>query len=166
MINILLNNDYPLKGNLNYFEAYMFATTERHYNKHYIMKGNIHLFDGTKDEEKIFSMVGLDNRKKALKEFNDSNKEDFEDNFSPEHYSVVLIDFEDEDNNYNIDEVDEIYKLILSEYSKFLKENKRKGALVPHFFQHDRIPHLHIIYQKQESNEFVNHLYKVFGVEE
>ena len=138
MINILLNNDYPLKGNLNYFEAYMFATTERHYNKHYIMKGNIHLFDGTKDE----------------------------DNFSPEHYSVVLIDFEDEDNNYNIDEVDEIYKLILSEYSKFLKENKRKGALVPHFFQHDRIPHLHLIYQKQESNEFVNHLYKVFGVEE
>lgn len=133
MINILLNNDYPLKGNLNYFEAYMFATTERHYNKHYIMKGNIHLFDGTKDEEKIFSMVELDNRKKALKEFNDSNKEDFEDNFSPEHYSVVLIDFEDEDNNYNIDEVDEIYKLILSEYSKFLKENKRKGALVPTF---------------------------------
>lgn len=126
MINILLNNDYPLKGNLNYFEAYMFATTERHYNKHYIMKGNIHLFDGTKDEEKIFSMVELDNRKKALKEFNVSNKEDFEDNFSPEHYSVVLIDFEDEDNNYNIDEVDEIYKLILSEYSKFLKENKRK----------------------------------------
>lgn len=121
MINILLNNDYPLKGNLNYFEAYMFATTERHYNKHYIMKGNIHLFDGTKDEEKIFSMVELDNRKKALKEFNVSNKEDFEDNFSPEHYSVVLIDFEDEDNNYNIDEVDEIYKLILSEYSKFLK---------------------------------------------
>ena len=164
MINILLNNDYPLKGNLNYFEAYMFATTERHYNKHYIMKGNIHLFDGTKDEEKIFSMVELDNRKKALKEFNVSNKEDFEDNFSPEHYSVVLIDFEDED--YNIDEVDEIYKLILSEYSKFLKENKRKGALVPHFFQHDRIPHLHLIYQKQESNEFVNHLYKVFGVEE
>ena len=150
MINILLNNDYPLKGNLNYFEAYMFATTERHYNKHYIMKGNIHLFDGTKDEEKIFSMVELDNRKKALKEFNVSNKEDFED----------------EDNNYNIDEVDEIYKLILSEYSKFLKENKRKGALVPHFFQHDRIPHLHLIYQKQESNEFVNHLYKVFGVEE
>ena len=122
--------------------------------------------NGTKDEEKIFSMVELDNRKKALKEFNDSNKEDFEDNFSPEHYSVVLIDFEDEDNNYNIDEVDEIYKLILSEYSKFLKENKRKGALVPHFFQHDRIPHLHLIYQKQESNEFVNHLYKVFGVEE
>ena len=134
MINILLNNDYPLKGNLNYFEAYMFATTERHYNKHYIMKGNIHLFDGTKDEEKIFSMVELDNRKKALKEFNVSNKEDFEDNFSPEHYSVVLIDFEDEDNNYNIDEVDEIYKLILSEYSKFLKENKRKGALVPPLF--------------------------------
>ena len=79
---------------------------------------------------------------------------------------VVLIDFEDEDNNYNIDEVDEIYKLILSEYSKFLKENKRKGVLVPHFFQHDRIPHLHLIYQKQESNEFVNYLYKVFGVEE
>ena len=166
MIKILLNNDYPLKGNLNYFEAYMFATTERHYNKHYIMKGNIHLFDGTKDEEKIFSMVELDNRKKALKEFNVSNKEDFEDNFSPEHYSVVLIDFEDEDNNYNIDEVDEIYKLIFSEYSKFLKENKRKGALVHHFFQHDRIPNLHLIYQKQESNEFVNHLYKVFGVEE
>ena len=151
MINILLNNDYPLKGNLNYFEAYMFATTERHYNKHYIMKGNIHLFDGTKDEEKIFSMVELDNRKKALKEFNVSNKEDFEDNFSPEHYSVVLIDFEDEDNNYNIDEVDEIYKLILSEYSKFLKENKRKGALVPHFFQHDRIPHLHLIYQNKRA---------------
>lgn len=51
MINILLNNDYPLKGNLNYFEAYMFATTERHIAKHYIMKGNIHLFDGSKDEE-------------------------------------------------------------------------------------------------------------------
>lgn len=110
MINILLNNDYPLKGNLNYFEAYMFATTERHIAKHYIMKGNIHLFDGSKDEEKIYSMDELETRKKALKEFNVSNKEDFEDNFSPEHYSVVLIDFEDEDNNYNIDEVDEIYK--------------------------------------------------------
>lgn len=166
MINILLNNDYPLKGNLNYFEAYMFATTERHIAKHYIMKGNIHLFDGSKDEEKFYSMDELETRKKALKEFNSSNKEDFEDNFSPDHYSIVLIDFDDEDDNYNIDEVDEISKLILSEYSKFLKENKRKGALVPHFFQHDRIPHLHLIYQKQESNEFVNYLYKVFGVEE
>ena len=38
MINILLNNDYPLKGNLNYFEAYMFATTERHIAKHYIIE--------------------------------------------------------------------------------------------------------------------------------
>ena len=70
MINILLNNDYPLKGNLNYFEAYMFATTERHIAKHYIMKGNIHLFDGSKDEEKIYSMDELETRKKALKEFN------------------------------------------------------------------------------------------------
>ena len=112
-------------------------------------------------------MDELETRKKALKEFNSSNNKKILKITSPlTHYSIVLIDFDDEDDNYNIDEVDEIYKLILSEYSKFLKENKRKGALVPHFFQHDRIPHLHLIYQKQESNEFVNYLYKVFGVEE
>lgn len=130
--------------------------------------GTLLITEGEKQEdgEKIYSMDELETRKTALKEFNSSNKEDFEDNFSPEHYSIVLIDFEDEEDIYNIDEIDETYHLILNEFNKFLKKNKRKGALVPHFFQHDRVPHLHLIYQKQESNEFVNHLYKVFGVEE
>lgn len=158
MLRIELNDDYPIKGRINYFEGYMFATTEKHYNKHYSFDEKLYLIDGKKSVANEYSMMDLKLRKEALKDFNNMNKEDFDDNLEPSHYSCTLIDILDDENIYSNKEIQNLYKELLDEYIKFLVVNKRIGVIVPHFFQDKRVTHFHLIYQKDKENEFVNYL--------
>lgn len=157
-IEISLNADYPLRGTITAFESYMFATTDRHMEKHTAFDGEIVIVDGNRSVHTV-RMDELSERKKALTQFNKYAKDKIPDIPKPTGLSCAMIDFIS-DGPCSDEEFGMPYEAVKKHFAEFMAKTDRVAVMVQHFHQDGRYPHLHILYQRRrgEHNAFQNHL--------
>ena len=151
--------DYPLSGILNHFEAYMFLTTPKHYEEHDSFDEEIVLVDGNRDVL-YFRMEDLEERKIALKTFNNMLKKKYSDFNSPSHVSCLMIEFMMPEDEWDDNEINESYEELKNILIMWAQNNDRIAAMTQHFYQGRRYPHVHILYQRapRKHNEFQDYL--------
>lgn len=163
-ICLKLYDDCLLNGTITYFEAYMFATTPKHIGGHTSFDERLIIVDGDRSNH-IIPMVELEERKKALTLFNKLAKEQIPSMPKPTGLSCCMIDLVDENNEYEEKELNSCYKELEDLFLQWSAENNRVGVMVQHFYQGDRYPHVHILYQRGRGkhNEFQNFLCERLG---
>lgn len=161
MSNVIVDfgADYPLSGIITNFESYMFSTTPKHYKEHNSFDEEIVLIDGNRDVL-YFRMEDLEQRKRALKSFNEMLKNKYYDFDNPSHLSCLMIDFILPEAEWDDNEINEAYEKIKNIFITWAQDNDRIAAMVQHFYQGNRYPHVHILYQRasRKHNEFQNFL--------
>ena len=162
-IEIIVGHDYPLTGTITNFEAYMFITTDKHIVKHTDFNEEIVIVDGSRSY-KIIDMNQLTDRKSALSLFNQLAKAQGIDIPKPSQLSCVVIDFAcDDDCEYS--DFDNVYDKVKNEFIRFMTDNNRVGVMVQHFYQNERYPHVHMLYQRRrgQHDEFQTYFLKNRG---
>ena len=149
-INLDLNRDYPLEGSILNFEAYMFATTPSHISEHTSFDGQIVIIDGNRHIN-VMPMAEKDDRKKAMVLFNEYAEKKIPSLPKPKGLACCLIDFMDDQKVYNMSEIWYVYKRLRSVFVSWMNDNDRVAAMVQHFYQGTRVPHVHILYQKKNG---------------
>ena len=154
-ITLNLNDNYPLDGVITCFEAYMFSTTQEHISEHISFDESIVIVDGNRSTN-IISMNELNDRKNALTQFNKLAKQKIPSMPKSTGLSCCMIDFIDEDNVYDKTEINAAYGRLEELFIKWCHDNDRVGAMVQHFYQGNRVPHVHMLYQRGRGkhNEF------------
>lgn len=162
----LFGADYPLNGPITYFEAYMFATTDAHMDEHVLfdditkaIHGSILLVD--KDgATTLLNNPTLDKRRAALTSFNGMLKSKPLDFPNAKKLSCVMIDLEDKSDLYVSKGYRDFLLQLTSIFMNWCQTNQRIGACVHHQEQKDRVPHLHLLYERapRKHNEFQKHL--------
>ncbi len=160
MLDLVIYSDYPLDGYLNHFEAYMFATTEKHYTKHYDF-GEMLIID--EDSYEYLSMKDLKIRKKSLTKFNQTLKSKLKiSDLKSNNVKIAMIDITDETNLFDENECNQLWKKLSSCFIEFCKKTNHVGVMVQHFYQNGRPPHIHYMIDKvkysKNYDEFQNYL--------
>ena len=173
-----------LTGAIINFETYLFATKEKFYSQHtsfdedaYIIDGTMHknIFDLSADEtdssvRKIkVPMTNLETRQTGCKTFNHIVKNAFGNDSSEaakgENYISIIIDIIDDSDNYKKEDMQKIYDLIIDFFYAFLLRTGKVGVIVPHFYQNERYPHIHLLYNRlykksEDFNAYMDELMK------
>ena len=160
-INITVGKDYPLSGVITNFEAYMFITVQKFIIDHHKIEGEITtvMHDGSVHIE---SMSNLNDRKAALTAFNKTASAYIPSFPKPNNLSCCIIEFEIDGVT---DDVNELYMGIRQTFIDWLVENNRVGVMVQHFYQKNRSPHLHILYERgnRKHDEFQTYLLDTYN---
>ena len=159
LINV--GEDYPLFGALTSFEAYMLATTEKQIEKQASLELCEAVVVNGKEWVKRFSLDELKDRKNVLSLFNATVKEK-KIALAPNNFSCFLIDITTNDNTISIEEAETAYNEIIEHSIEWLKENDRVALVAQHFYQYNRVPHIHFLYErkKRKHNELQEYLTK------
>lgn len=158
-LSIVIANDCPLNETIPHFENDMFAVTDKFIKEHSSFNEELVIVNG-RWANKIVTMIDLDHRRKALDEFNGFAKQHITSFPKPDGFSCCLIDFMDDENIYAEADIKKCYSLLVNAFLDWMKENERVAVMVPHFYQGERIPHVHILYQRDmdKHNEFQTYL--------
>lgn len=167
--------DCKLTGAIMDFEAYLFATKEKFYTQHTSFDEEAYIIDGTMDKNMFdlpvnenddsvrkinIPMTHLEARQIGCKTFNHIVKSTFGNDLSEaakgENYISIIIDIVDDSGNYKKEDVQRMYDIIVKFFNAFLYETCKVGVIVPHFYQKDRCPHVHLLYNRvdKKSEDF------------
>ena len=162
-IYIDIGDDYPLKGVVTNFEAYMFATKDKFIQEHTSFDEEIILVDGNRSVQ-VFSMKSQSDRLNALTVFNKLAKLQISTMPSANGLSCVLIDLSMDEDDWDFDEIQMVYNELKDVFIQWMKQNNRVAVMVQHFYQGKRYPHVHILYQKafRKHNEFKDYLNQIW----
>lgn len=167
MTDVLLSfgADYPLSGAITNFEAYMFSTTPKHIAEHASFDEEMVLINKDMDME-IIAMDDLAERKRGLTQFNNWLKAQVSSFPKPTGVSCLLIDFMMPESSWSDDKINQAYAELKSEFISWMVNNNRVAAMVQHFYQGKRYPHVHILYQRTRGahDEFQRYLASVKGL--
>lgn len=157
-IEIALAPDYELNGSITNFEAYMFATTDKHISKHFDFDEEIVIVNGNRSIQTI-KMNELSDRKSAITLFNKLAKAKIPSIPKPNGLACICIDFVNK-HDCDDDEFNEPYAEIKDAFIKFMQDNDRVAVMVQHFYQNERYPHVHILHERHrgEHNIFQEYL--------
>lgn len=146
--DIVVNEDYPLSGNINGFFAYMLSTTETQAKKQLGFNNN-HITVIAKCETTDFNPEDMRDRESAKQAFLDALKEVHSpaDANHPEMLSCALVDM----TSINPSEAYRAIGLILLLYEMWCRSECRVGIAVSHFDQEGRCPHIHFLYERKEG---------------
>lgn len=162
-IGVTVGADYPLNGVITNFEAYMFITVQKFIINHHKIEGEITtvMHDGFVHIE---SMSNLNDRKAALTAFNETASVHIPSLPKSTGLSCCMIEF-DIDGVIDDDDVNELYMEIRQTFIDWLVENNRVGVMVQHFYQKNRPPHLHILYERRnrKHDEFQTYLLDTYN---
>lgn len=169
MIQINFGTDYPFSNDIKNFEKYMFATIPCQAKKQYSFgNDNIYILDKQK-EKHIFSMNEIQTRKEALQIFNSILFNDGYDSLNGKYFSIFIIDFFNENGEYELSKLNDLYTYLEKLISNWCIENNRILAIAQHFQQLNRVPHIHIIYtrsRRKKHNELQNYLLSLDSIRE
>lgn len=166
-LSISIGADYKLDGNVTYFEAYMFMTTPKHIKEHYQpMEGESVIVNGNK-QIVMNPLYDLDIRKQSLDMFNNWVKSRIATFPAPDGLSCCMIDFMPSDEygpDCTMQEYQMGYERLKKLYMKFMVTHNRVAAMVQHWCQGRRYPHVHILYEKDGTldSEFQSWLSKMW----
>ena len=149
-ICLSIGDDYLLQGTITHFEAYMFATADKHIREHTSFDEELVLVDGNRSNQ-IISMTNLNGRKLALAQFNNIAQRQIPSIPKPTDLSCCMVDFFDEKNIYDDMEIREAYAELKDMFLKWMRDNDRVAVMVQHFYQGTRVPHVHILYQRDKG---------------
>lgn len=149
-INLNFAEDYQLNGIITNFESYMFATTEKFIKEHTCFDEEIVIIDDTNAVHTI-SMTDLRDRKTALTHFNSLAKSRIPSIPKPDGLSCCMVDIIDDTGRYLENEVQDGYKVLKDMFIKWMTANNRVAVMVQHFYQGRRVPHVHILYQREKG---------------
>lgn len=157
-MSLCFADDYQLNGVVTGFENYMFATTEKFIDQHTSFDEEIVIVDNS-NAVHIISMADLKDRKMALAHFNDFAKHRIPSMPKPDGLSCCMVDILDDTNKYAKEDVQESYEALKDMFTKWMTENNRVAVMVQHFYQGERVPHVHILYQRENGrhSEFQKH---------
>lgn len=163
---VVYGADYPLNGVITYFEAYMFATTDKHMAEHRFLVDSVKALSGrciVIDEKGFVHELDaptLDERKGMLSLFNKAIKAKGLKFPDADPLSCVMIDLEDNNGYYVQSEYDDLLIELSDIFSKWCIDNKRVGACMHHQEQGQRYPHMHLLYERapRKHNEFQDYL--------
>lgn len=152
-MGIEIRPDYPLKGELANFEAYMFITTNKFIGQHeQLPETEIMVMDGERSEG--YNLQHVRQRKDALHNFNVYITRRMGHYPKAREVSCFILYFdpdnlgEDNDESYL-----SVYLTIRKMAAEYCKERGVAMAMVPHFHQGDNMPHLHILYQRNGNKD-------------
>ena len=154
MIGWAIEDDYPLKGSITNFEAYMFITTPKYIAQHIApIPGELIFVDGNRSN-RIVRMADLNDRKAWLTKFNHAAKAQIPSIPKPSGLSCCMIDFMPMDKN-GPDGSDFDYHVsyigLRSAFMDYMRDNDRIAVLVQHWAQKQRYQHVHILYQRKRG---------------
>lgn len=158
-VQLCVGDDYPLNGIITHFEAYMFVTLPKHIAEHRNpIPGELILVDGNRCTV-TRAMDNLSVRKASLTNFNQLAKAQIPSIPKPNGLSCCMIDFmPDDESGQDCTEAQyqAVYLELRKAYLDFMATNNRVAAMVQHWAQGHRYPHVHILYQRKrgQHNEF------------
>lgn len=150
-----LQEDYPLKGEITPFEAYMFMTTNKFIVQHSkISHENFFVCHDNQTDE--YLLDDLRSRKDGLHNFNVYMTQHL-GHFPKAEELGCFIAYIDGDKSIEEDEHTyfHAYNWIAAMVSVFCEVGNRVAAFVPHFYQGDNCPHVHFLYQIEEGEESI-----------
>lgn len=147
-MNIRLQEDYPLKGDITFFEAYMFMTTKKFIVEHTMFPHhNFYVCHG--EETDRYSLDDLVSRKDALHNFNVYMTQQLGHFPKVDNVGCFIAYLEagspgEDDDRYYFN----VYEYLSEMVSAFFGTANRVVCFVPHFHQGENCPHVHFLYQK------------------
>ena len=149
-MSLCFADDYQLDGIITGFENYMFATTEKFIGEHTSFDEEIVIVDNSNAVHTI-PMADLKDRKMALAHFNGFAKHRIPSMPKPDGLSCCMVDILDDTNKYAEEDIKESYGILKDMFIKWMTENNRVAVMVQHFYQGERVPHVHILYQRENG---------------
>lgn len=152
-MDIRMQEDYPLKGEITSFEAYMFMTTKKFINKHAkFPHENFFVCHGESTDE--YSLGDLQSRKDGQHNFNVYLTQHL-GHFPKAEDLGCFIAYMKGDKSVEEDEraYFNAYNFLSSMVSLFCEVGNRVVSFVPHFHQGDNCPHVHFLYQRSKVEE-------------
>lgn len=154
--------DYPLDGNITFFEAYMFVTTDKFLTEHGDVENGV-VVAGNTGCVSFGDWSDLGIRKKMLSLFNQNLKQVISNFPSPDKVSCTMIEFDGDigDMNAVMNTVQQLQDIFV----QWCIAENRVGACVPHVYQLNRVPHVHLLYQRANGkhDEFQTYLMSLSG---
>ena len=154
-MNVRLQEDYPLTGDITSFEAYMFVTTNKFIGEHTnIPHENFYVCHG--DDTDNYILDDLVSRKDALHNLNVYMTQKLghfpkaEDLGCFIAYLEAGTPEEDDDSTYFL-----AYNYFAELVNAFCSVSSRVVGFVPHFHQGNNCPHVHFLYQKEKGEDSI-----------
>lgn len=138
--------DYPLKDDIGGFYNYLFSLTKTQENKHATLKYDVIDFVVAGEAYHI-SAEEKDARESAKTAFEETLKVS---GTRPSELASILIDFSPAEYEIAFEDL----QLVMGVFDYWCKETGHFGVLVSHMTQDNRLPHVHILMQKDKDNEF------------
>lgn len=162
--HINLEADYPLNGpSIGGFEAYMFILADKFIQEHTSFDGEMILVDG-KNGVAAYPMSLFITRMEVKDKFDELMYVKLHSFPRPDNVSCVMIDIEDNAGVYNEDDIEDVYQELRTKFVNWMISHDRVAVMVQHFYQGQRLPHVHILYEKgQVDSEFQHWLLKRFS---
>lgn len=155
-VKMFMEPDFPLTSYLQMFEAHMFSTTGRMQLKQekfpdYVLP----VYDGR--EGKKFHFDDVNSRSGAMQYLNKSLKAHLGHNPTKDDVGNFLVVWNTIDGLFkeklDIPVIIIDYQKIIPIIREFSFKNDRVVAVTPHFFQNDRWPHLHVMYERKPGED-------------
>ena len=164
-----LEDDYPLESHLQIFESHMFLTTEWSMHSHSIIP-KISFSVGLAEDKSIRgSYDSLKERRQALKKFNACLLRHKGHKPSNSDIGCFLGLFHAESDVFEdamvfVDASLELRPNVFDDWARrlsgyiveFSSRTRRAAAVTPHFYQNERFPHFHFLYEKRDGTDDEN----------
>lgn len=162
--HINLEADYPLNGpSIGGFEAYVFILADKFIQEHTAFDGEMILVDGKKGTV-AYPMSLFTTRMEIKEEFDRLMLSKLHSFPRPDNVSCVMIDIEDNASIYDEYDIEDVYQELRTKFVNWMTSHDRVAVMVQHFYQGQRLPHVHILYEKgQVDSEFQYWLSKRFS---
>jgi len=154
-MNLHLEEDYPLTGEITSFEAYMFMTTKKFMGKHSKFPHK-NFFVCHRDNIDEYVLDDLQSRKDGMHNFNVYLTQHL-GHFPKAEELGSFIAYLEGDRSATEDEEAyfNAYKFLCVMVSIFCNSGNRVVGLVPHFYQGENRPHIHFLYQKAKGEKSI-----------
>lgn len=165
-----IGHDYPMSGNILYFEAYMFATTARQMAKQASFD-DFHIYE-TDGSQRIHRMSVTDQneRKSLVDSYNDMLHHHGKSALKDGSVIPSFIVYMTPDGSDDMDSFNEAWGMLVDTLDAWTSVTGRCAAMTAHYHQVKdgqlQLPHVHILYEKQtgvrdELQQFL--MKKLFG---
>lgn len=160
-LTIYIEDDFPLESHLEIFESHMFLTAPGSIQRQDRIPDVSFAVGGgsmkSQHHNWYYKYGSLEERKKALSDFNTSLKEHLGRRPVKTDVGCFLITFEDPDDARFYSIMPKWVHGLTKELSNYIIDFSRKydrvAAITPHFYQQQRYPHFHCLYEKVKGTK-------------
>ena len=156
-VSLVIGDDYPIQSHLQVFEAHMFMTTTRSEGMQYMIPP-LELSVGLAEQRSLRGeLQDAQFRKEALSSFNACLRRHIGHTPTKDDVRSFIVCFNDgEDALMYMSVCHSDFRRLASRLAgfgiEFSSKTKRAAAIVPHYYQNNRYPHFHCLYEKTDDD--------------